>query len=647
MVQDCFRRGGAIHQRRGHVVQVLLAQDGLAWRGRRAFEGGDAQAGAPRRRADGEVAEVLDVKKHEGIFTVSKSHRVAVPSSAGTRDLRADFLTLDRSVIIGNKERKLTKVEIKKASTDLYEVVFEADGPVEMFHVRKWGLVTYGAASSGPVAAEDLPCGSSSSESTAPGALALGAGAFLRRTPVAEILSSTGLSGYGEIVRLHLASEDAELEQIIAKEININVSEADMNETRLAEHRRFVKGFRVEAAAYRNLSAELQSAGLAAPRLLHLDEGSQGAFTIFLTDISHSFPRGAEGVPWRMNVEETKAALRWLAGFHALYWERGFAEERGLWRRGSYWILDRLGELQLSAAPPAIRRYLPAEDAANLRRLAPALDARLAGCDPTDDSRCDGRFRTLVHGDAKPGNLLCTRGRDGYRCAALDFGWVGEGYGMYDVAYLLWDQMATNVVQDLLDFYHAFLGELLPADAAAAYDKDVARDHFELCVVDFMRWQLGFQGGRHFWAMPWAMDIFRRTLARLGSGDAGEAVAREFPLRKETGGSQAPGHSHGPREKRRPVETEGLRGAPVQDAVAQTDTFELGTPRAAVLRGAAASGACSRQEEEEAIDKLREAVRQLQDARHRQTKAKAGEQRALEEIQKRDALIAQLREELV
>ena len=46
---------------------MLLAQDGLAWRGRRAFEGGDAQAGAPRRRADGEVAEVLDVKKHEAV----------------------------------------------------------------------------------------------------------------------------------------------------------------------------------------------------------------------------------------------------------------------------------------------------------------------------------------------------------------------------------------------------------------------------------------------------------------------------------------------------------------------------------------------------------------------------------------------------
>lgn len=86
--------------------------------------------------------------------------------------------------------------------------------------------------------------------------------------------------------------------------------------------------------------------------------------------------------------------------------------------------------------------------------------------------------------------------------------------------------------------------------------------------------------------------------------------------------------------------------ATVQDAEAQTNTFELGTPRAVVLKGAAASGACTRQEEEEAMEKLREAVRLLQDARQRQKKAKDGERRTVEEIKKRDVLIAQLREEL-
>jgi len=84
----------------------------------------------------------------------------------------------------------------------------------------------------------------------------------------------------------------------------------------------------------------------------------------------------------------------------------------------------------------------------------------------------------------------------------------------------------------------------------------------------------------------------------------------------------------------------------VQNAKVQTNTFELGTPRAAILRGAAASGACTRQEEEEAMQKLRDAVRQLYEARQRQTKAKAAEKQALKEIRDRDMLIAQLRAEL-
>eukprot|EP00439_Symbiodinium_sp_Y106_P065797 s2250_g10.t1 len=86
--------------------------------------------------------------------------------------------------------------------------------------------------------------------------------------------------------------------------------------------------------------------------------------------------------------------------------------------------------------------------------------------------------------------------------------------------------------------------------------------------------------------------------------------------------------------------------ATVQDGEAQTDSYELGTPRAAVIRGAAACGACSRQEEEDFIEQIRDAVRQLQDARQRQIKAKAGEQRALEEIRKREAMIEQLRDDL-
>lgn len=46
------------------------------------------------------------------------------------------------------------------------------------------------------------------------------------------------------------------------------------------------------------------------------------------------------------------------------------------------------------------------------------------------------------------------------------------------------------------------------------------------------------------------------------------------------------------------------------------------------------------------MQKLRDAVRQLYEARQRQTKAKAAEKQALKEIRDRDMLIAQLRAEL-
>ncbi|CAE7735891.1 pkn1 [Symbiodinium pilosum] len=291
--------------------------------------------------------------------------------------------------------------------------------------------------------------------------------------------------------------------------------------------------------------------------------------------------------------------------------------------------------LQLSALPADFsNRYLSAEECQRLRLAGPAVDERLAGKDPANSSKIDSRFRTLVHGDAKPENLLCSEGSSP-RCAALDFGWVGEGYGVYDVAYLLWDQIATNVVEDFLSLYHQMLLDLLPPASRAAYTHAILKQHFDLAVVDFIRWELGFKGGTYFWAMPWAVQILRDVLNQLDGGvphpPAHYAVA--------VSASQVPSAFHLSRgDAKLPVT--------VQDGEAQTDGYELGTPRAAAIRGAAASGACSRHEEEEFIERIRDAVRQLHDARQRQVKAKAGEQRALEEIRKREAVIEQLRDDL-
>ncbi|CAJ1432955.1 unnamed protein product [Effrenium voratum] len=131
------------------------------------------------RQSDGAEASVVDVKKHpskkkpyevvelsthQGKFACSKSHRVAVPGATGLCDQRADSLKLGDWVIVGSEERKLTKVVNRKEHTDLYEVVFEADRPLEMFPLKlAFGMLSFGsdagfgAAAAGVAASSDAP----------------------------------------------------------------------------------------------------------------------------------------------------------------------------------------------------------------------------------------------------------------------------------------------------------------------------------------------------------------------------------------------------------------------------------------------------------------------------------------------------------
>ncbi|CAJ1371029.1 unnamed protein product [Effrenium voratum] len=119
------------------------------------------EPGQQVRLADGAEASVVHVKKHmasrkpydlvelstdQGIFTISKDHRVAVTDGTGIHDQRADSLKPGDSVIVGKKDRKLTRVSTKKERTELYEITFETDGPIEMFHVREFGMLTFGSA---------------------------------------------------------------------------------------------------------------------------------------------------------------------------------------------------------------------------------------------------------------------------------------------------------------------------------------------------------------------------------------------------------------------------------------------------------------------------------------------------------------------
>jgi len=364
---------------------------------------------------------------------------------------------------------------------------------------------------------------------------------------IAAILASIGEGDYGEITRLRLDFSGGESEALVSKRVRPkderNVKRGAVH---LAEHRRFLKSFVVEVAAYRELARPLAAAGLTIPRTFLLPSPQVGEpFILLMEDLSQKYPRGANGKVRQMVRRETRAALRWLAGFHAAFWEAPRAEERGLFKRGSYWILDELGRLELDAVADSYKnRYINNFEWRRLRAAAPAIDARLAGRRAAGgpDEPPSGRHRTLVHGDAKEENILCSAvspgGRDAadMECAGIDFSWAGEGYGMYDVMYLLWGEMADNMVDEHLQHYYNELLERLPRHLRTAYTPQVARKHFELCVLDFMRWWSGYREGGHFWAMPWAIDIMRKALDRLDGGRLQEeaayaaAVDRVYPL---------------------------------------------------------------------------------------------------------------------
>lgn len=197
------------------------------------------------------------------------------------------------------------------------------------------------------------------------------------------------------------------------------------------------------------------------------------------------------GYPRRSSLrrkDELHAALEWLARFHASF--LGAAPD-GLWKEGSYWHLaTRPDELAAMPLGP-------------LRDAAPELDLRLSSA----------RFRTIVHGDAKPDNFcLGPRGE----IAMVDFQYVGGGCGMRDVAYLLDcvhdEDFAGAATRASVDVYFRELRRsLTPAFASLA--DEIEEEWRALLPVAWLDYQRFLHGWSPAFARPSA--IVKRRIHEL------------------------------------------------------------------------------------------------------------------------------------
>ena len=240
-------------------------------------------------------------------------------------------------------------------------------------------------------------------------------------------------------------------------------------------------------------------------------------------------------------MQEAKAALNWLAAFHAFWWEelpltssssssssdnsKGSAAAAAvdeptaaagavtalaaadLWDQGCYWHLEtRQEELAQMGS-----------NWQDLKEAAQKIDHAIRGMKNSNSSSSSGKYRTLVHGDFKSANLMFTA--DCSECAAYDFQYCGAGYGVRDVAYMLCSSVDADVVeqqeQQLLDYYHQQLQQQLKqagkVAAAEQYSREVMAVHYELCFLDYVRFMAGWgMWGNSRWATLKAKGALKR-----------------------------------------------------------------------------------------------------------------------------------------
>ncbi len=276
--------------------------------------------------------------------------------------------------------------------------------------------------------------------------------------------------GYGEAARYSLRG--AAVESVVVKHVQPGAG-------RGRSHDRKLRSYAVEQAWYEQWAARCGE-GCRVPRALGCEK-RDGGWLFVLEDLDAS---GLSARAPFLSDARLALCLRWLAAFHATFLGE---RPRGLWATGTYWHLQTRPD-ELRAMP-----------AGALRDAAAVIDAGLSGA----------RYRTFVHGDAKPANFCFAR--DGRSVAAVDFQYVGGGCGMKDVAYLLFGE-TRSATEHGLQVYFAALRERVPAADADDLEEEW-RGLFPWACADFQRFLEGWDPGWR--ASRWCREQTQAVLDQL------------------------------------------------------------------------------------------------------------------------------------
>ncbi|ODA81747.1 hypothetical protein RJ55_00250 [Drechmeria coniospora] len=307
-------------------------------------------------------------------------------------------------------------------------------------------------------------------------------------------------------------------------------------------HLRKMLSYEVEQSFYDQVAPRLlDEDGVAVARCLAstrrtrsraVADGLQDLMATILTDLRDEFPVAGEKRAL-LSPRQVRAAVEWLAMFHASSWKRpladmadlvlppleeaerrarladDFADGKFLWLNGGYTYLatrrseydklarDRNSEWSSAfcAAPPGV---------GSGSSIAEQVAAVLTPC---------GRaFETYIHGDVKSENLFSTDSGD--RVAFFDFQYAGLGLGVCDLAKLFTCSVPLDMLvgsralqhavpmddgeRGLLEEYrHLLLRDSPegPGRSPLDYGWDTFRRHWETALVDWCR----FQASWGFW----------------------------------------------------------------------------------------------------------------------------------------------------